>query len=144
MTRSAGAGQRSRRRKGDAGEDARAPRFEAVILSVKAGHVTANHIRDLRGVVDREKAAIGVLISMQDHTGPMHEEAVTAGFYESATWGRRYPKIQLLTVADLLAGKQIDMPPIKQVGATFKKAPRASGPVAIAPELPLPGGGVAG
>ena len=107
-----------------------AGKFETVILSVKAGHVTANHVRDLRGVVDREKAAIGVLISMEDFTGPMQTEAATAGFCESKTWGRRYPKIQLLTVADLLAGKQIDMPPIKQVGATFKKAPRASAPAA--------------
>jgi site-specific DNA-methyltransferase (adenine-specific) len=41
----------------------------------------------------------------------MKAEAVTASFYESQMWNRRYPKIQLLTVADLLAGKQIDMPP---------------------------------
>jgi site-specific DNA-methyltransferase (adenine-specific) len=98
-----------------------------------------NHVRDLRGVVDREKAAIGVLVSMEDSTGPMQTEAVTAGFYESATWGRRYPKIQLLTVADLLAGKQLDMPPIKQVGATFKKAPRASAPAGKTADLPLAG-----
>jgi len=104
-----------------------AGKFETVILSVKAGHVTANHVRDLRGVVDREKAAIGVLISMEDPTGPMRTEAATAGFHESKTWNRRYPKIQLLTVADLLAGKQIDMPPVRQVGATFKKAPKSVG-----------------
>jgi site-specific DNA-methyltransferase (adenine-specific) len=102
--------------------------FETVILSVKAGHITANHVRDLRGVVDREKAAIGVLISMEDPTKPMQTEAVTAGFFESKTWGKKYPKIQLLTIADLLGGKQIDMPPIRQVGATFKKAVRHRGP----------------
>lgn len=117
-----------------------AGKFETVILSVKAGHVTANHVRDLRGVLDREKAAIGVLISMEDFTGPMQTEAVTAGLYESKTWGRRYPKIQLLTVADLLAGKQIEMPPVKQVGATFKKAPRAAAPaVGTQTELPMNG-----
>jgi hypothetical protein len=108
-----------------------AGKFETVILSVKAGHVTANHVRDLRGVVDREKAAIGVLISMEDPTKPMQTEAVTAGFYESKMWNKKYPKIQLLTVANLLAGKQIDMPPIKQVGATFKKAPKAAGPTPL-------------
>lgn len=96
--------------------------FETVILSVKAGHITANHVRDLRGVVDREKAAIGVLISMEDPTKPMQTEAVTTGFFESKTWGKKYPKIQLLTIAELLGEKQIDMPPIRQVGATFKKA----------------------
>jgi DNA modification methylase len=98
--------------------------FETVILSVKAGHLMANHVRDLRGVVDREKAAIGVLISMEDPSKQMQTEAVTAGFFESKTWGKKYPKIQLLTVAELLAGKTIDMPPIRQVGATFKKAER--------------------
>jgi len=100
-------------------------KFESVIISVKAGGVTVSQLRDLCHVVDREKASIGVFISMQDPTEPMRLEAVTAGFYESAAWGKKYPKIQLLTVADLLAGKQIDMPPIRQVNATFKKAPKA-------------------
>ena len=100
--------------------------FESVILSVKAGHTGAAHVRDLKGVLDREKAAIGVFISMQEHTAPMKTEAVTAGFYESATWGRKYPKVQLLTVAELLAGKKVEMPPIRQVDATFKKAPKVT------------------
>jgi hypothetical protein len=77
------------------------------------------------GVVEREKASIGVLISMDDHSGPMVTEAVTAGFYESSSWGRKYPKIQLFTIVELLAGKQIDTPPIRQGGMTFKKAPKA-------------------
>ena len=99
--------------------------FESVILSVKAGHTNVAHIRDLKGVLEREKAVIGVLISMQEATSPMKTEAVTAGFYESALWGKKYPKVQLFTVADLLAGKTIEMPPIRQVQATFKKAPKA-------------------
>jgi len=111
--------------------------FESVILSVKAGHTGAAHVRDLKGVLDREKAAIGVLISMQEPTRDMKTEAVTAGFYESATWGRKYPKVQLLTVAELLAGKKVVMPPIRQVSATFKKAPKVTkqhGPQ-VQPEL---------
>ena len=99
--------------------------FESVILSVKAGKTMVPHVRDLRGVLEREKAAIGVLISLQEPTGPMKTEAVTAGFYESEVWGRKYPKVQLLTIAELLEGKRVDMPPIRQVGATFRKAPRA-------------------
>lgn len=101
--------------------------FETVIISVKAGNLTPNHVRDLRGVVEREKAAIGVLISMEDPTKPMQTEAITAGFYESKTWGKKYPKIQLLTIAELLAGKKIEMPPIRQVNATFKKAEKFKG-----------------
>jgi hypothetical protein len=101
--------------------------FETIILSVKAGNTGAAHVRDLKGVLEREKAAIGVLISMEEPTKPMETEAVTAGFFESKMWGEKYPKIQLITVADLLAGKNIKMPPIKQVSATFKKAERFKG-----------------
>jgi hypothetical protein len=99
--------------------------FENVILSVKAGKTGSAHIRDLKGVLEREKAAIGVLISMQEPTAAMKTEAVTAGFYESASWNRKYPKIQLLTVEELLDGKKIEMPPIKQLSVTFKTAPKA-------------------
>jgi len=98
--------------------------FESVILSVKAGKTGAAHVRDLIGVLEREKAAIGVLISMQEPTAPMKTEAATAGFFESATWNKKYPKVQLLTIADIMAGKQIEMPPIRQVNSTFKKAPK--------------------
>lgn len=99
--------------------------FENVILSVKAGKTGSAHIRDLKGVLEREKAAIGVLISMQEPTAAMKTESVTAGFYESASWNRKYPKIQLLTVEKLLDGKKIEMPPINQLSVTFKAAPKA-------------------
>jgi hypothetical protein len=100
--------------------------FESVILSVKAGHTNVAHVRDLKGVLEREKASIGVLISMEHPTKPMLTEAVTAGFHESALWGKKYPKVQLLTVDELLDGKKIEMPPIKQVSVTFKTAPKAT------------------
>jgi len=98
--------------------------FESVIISVKAGKTGAAHVRDLIGVLEREKAAIGVLLSMQAFTAPMKTEAATAGFYQNETWKKQYPKIQLLTIADVMAEKQIEMPPIRQVNTTFKKAPK--------------------
>ncbi len=61
---------------------------------------------------------------MQEATAPMKTEAATAGFFESATWGKKYPKVQLLNIAEILSGKQIEMPPIRQVNTTFKKAPK--------------------
>jgi hypothetical protein len=79
-----------------------------VIVSVKAGGVQVSHVRDLRGVLDREQAQIGVLISFNESTQPMRTEAASAGFYASP-WGQ-HPKIQLLTVGELLAGKRIAMP----------------------------------
>jgi hypothetical protein len=96
-----------------------------VILSVKAGHTNVAHIRDLRGVLDREKAEIGVLLTMQEPTQPMRTEAAAGGFYKSPGWNRSYPRLQILTVAELLTGKAIDMPPLRQVSRTFKKAPKA-------------------
>lgn len=106
--------------------------FQSVIISVKAGHITPNHVRDLRGVVEREKAAIGVLISMHDPTSPMKTEAATAGLFVSPDWGR-FPKIQLLTISELLAGKKISMPPIKPVQVTYKKSTHI--PAAKQPEI---------
>ena len=69
-----------------------------IILSVKAGHVNVSHVRDLRGVLDREKADMGVLISLEESTGPMRKEAASAGFYKSP-WGS-HARLQLLTVED--------------------------------------------
>ena len=102
-----------------------------VILSVKGGqHVNVSHIRDLKGVLEREKAEIGVYISLEEATKPMRAEAAEAGFYHSDTWNRDYPKVQILTIAELLDGKQIDMPPIQQVSQTFKRAKREKGKAA--------------
>jgi DNA modification methylase len=93
-----------------------------IILSVKAGHVTVSQVCDLRGVLDREGAEMGVLLSLEEPTGPMRKEAASAGFYTSP-WGK-HPRLQLVTVEDLLTGKTIDRPPI-QTSTTFKKAPKA-------------------
>jgi DNA modification methylase len=94
-----------------------------VVLSVKAGALHATYVRDLAGVIGREHAEIGVLLSFQEPTTPMRKEAASAGFYTS-NWGQ-HPRIQLLTVGELLAGKRIDCPPLRQTNRTFKKAPRA-------------------
>jgi len=106
-----------------------------VILSVKAGHTGPAHVRDLRGVVDREKAQIGVLLTMQEPTAPMKAEAAGAGFYESPGWGTKHLKIQILTIAELLAGAKIDIPPLSEVNRTFRKAKKAEAPPDIQPDL---------
>jgi hypothetical protein len=91
-------------------------------FSVKAGSLHANYVRDLRGVIEREKAAIGVLITMEQPSQPMRSEAASAGFYQ-APWGKACPRLQLLTVAELLAGKTVDF---LRENVTFKKAPKAT------------------
>lgn len=105
-------------------DDPKAP-AKQIIISVKAGILHRNQVHELRGVVEREKAAMGVLISMQAPTKPMREEAASAGFYESP-WGK-HPRIQILTVGELLDGRSIDYPAPRLLNVTFKQAPKAQG-----------------
>lgn len=98
------------------------------IVQVKGGHITSQVIRDLRGTIEREQAAIGVLITLEPATKAMETEAVTAGFYESPGWGKSYPRLQILTIEQLLHGAQVQMPPAY---GTFKQATKVkagSGP----------------
>jgi hypothetical protein len=101
---------------------------EHIIFSVKGGGVTVSQVRDLRGVIEREKVAIGVLISLEESTGPMRAEAADAGFYTSAELGNpKYQRIQILTIEQLLSGKKVDCPhSVRSVetNPTFKKAPK--------------------
>jgi site-specific DNA-methyltransferase (adenine-specific) len=90
-----------------------------VLVQVKSGKVNSATIRDLRGVIAREKAAMGVLITLESPSQPMRTEAVSAGYYESEAWGKKYPKIQILTIEELLNGAVIEMPP---AWGTFKQA----------------------
>ena len=80
------------------------------IVQVKSGSVSSPHIRDLKGTVEREKAALGLFITLEEPTSAMRTEAVSAGFYHSDVWQRDYPKIQVRTIADLLDGNTFDLP----------------------------------
>jgi DNA modification methylase len=106
-------------------DEADGAKTKQVVLSVKSGNVTVKDVRDLRGVMDRESAEIGVLITFKEPTRPMGLEAAKAGFYFSPGWRKRYPRLQILTIAELLQGGRIDYPPTRQGNVTFKKAPRA-------------------
>jgi site-specific DNA-methyltransferase (adenine-specific) len=107
-----------------------------IILSVKAGHVTVAHLRDLRGVLDREQAEIGVLICMEEPTKPMRTEAAGAGFYKTP-YGN-HPRLQILTIKQLLEGMRIDYPPqYAREDRTFKKAPKAVKPGPTQKGLPM-------
>jgi hypothetical protein len=106
-----------------------------IIFSVKAGGVTVSQIRDLVGVLDREKAEIGVFLCFEEPTKPMLREAAEAGFYKS-TDGTTYPKLQILTIQQILDDKQPQYP-LHRRDATFKKAPRSRPEAAQNLTLPL-------
>ena len=97
-------------------------KLNTVLVQVKSGHVKPGDIRDLRGTVERENAAIGVFITLELPTSEMEKEAVSAGYYFSDLWQEKYPKIQILTVEELLAGVQPQIPPSAQ--GAFKQAQR--------------------
>jgi site-specific DNA-methyltransferase (adenine-specific) len=92
---------------------------EKAIVSVKGGqNVSVPMIRDLGHVVDREKAKMGIFITLAKPTGPMEKEAIKAGFYETP-YGK-FPKLQIVTIEELFAGNKPSLPWIDP--ATFKKA----------------------
>jgi site-specific DNA-methyltransferase (adenine-specific) len=85
-------------------------KVKKAIISVKGGGTSVKDIRDLGHVIDREKADIGIFITLEQPTRPMETEAVTKGFYHSPL-GKDYPRIQILTIEELLKGKSPDIPP---------------------------------
>lgn len=94
------------------------------VVQVKSGHVKASDIRDFIHVIDREKAAVGLFLTLEGPTGPMTKEAATAGFYEPEHFaGRGVPKLQILTIEKLLAGHRPELPRFAP-SATFKRAER--------------------
>ncbi|MGB7770042.1 MAG: restriction endonuclease [Verrucomicrobiia bacterium] len=107
-------------------DDPKAAKPEQIIIQVKGGKTGVKDVRDLRGVLDREKAAIGILISLQPPTGPMETEAASAGFYDHKTNKQKFPRLQLRTVKELMEGKGIERPTsAASLDDTFKKAPES-------------------
>jgi site-specific DNA-methyltransferase (adenine-specific) len=92
---------------------------KSVMVQVKSGHVKAGDMRDLHGTIDRENAAIGVFITLEQPTSEMNKEALSAGYYTSELWQKDYPRIQILTVEQLFQGERVQMPPAH---GTFKRA----------------------
>lgn len=93
---------------------------ERALVSVKGGgSVGVGMIKDLIATVQREKAKIGIFITLAKPTKPLEKEAISAGFYETPAHGK-VAKIQIFTIEELFAGKQPKIPMIDT--AAFKKA----------------------
>ncbi len=95
---------------------------ERAIVSVKGGdNINVGMIRDLKGVLQREKAPIGIFVTLTKPTQPMITEAASAGFYE-CDFGK-FERVQIFTVAELLKGAKPKLPLVDQ-SVAFKKAKR--------------------
>ena len=98
-----------------------------VLVSVKSGHVNVSQVRDLKGTMEREGAPLGLFITLEDPTEPMKMEAATAGVWHSELADRDYPRVQLLTIKELLDGKRPTLPllvmPTYQQAEKVQQAP---------------------
>ncbi len=112
---------------GDLGIDGRIY-FEArntlssMVLSVKGGKLAPAYMRELHGVMEREESALmGGMICLQPPTKGMISEAASAG---TITYhGKEYPKLQIRTIEELLAGKGFDTPSQVQTLNWIKQIP---------------------
>ena len=95
-----------------------------IVVQVKSGHVNRGQIATLKGDMEREKAELGLFVTLEEPTRPMLQEAVAAGFYEPEHYpGQQYPRLQILTIDELLAGKPAEYPRMG-LQTTFRQAPR--------------------
>lgn len=93
-----------------------------IIVSVKGGeHVTRTMIADLKNTVEREGAQIGLFVTLAEPTDPMRKEALSAGFYTNP-FCEEFPKIQIMTIADLMKGQKPKYRDFTGGAASFKKA----------------------
>ena len=106
-----------------------------IIVQVKSGHVNRGMIATLKGDMEREDAAIGIFITLEEPTEPMRQEAIAAGFYESEGLSQdQFPRVQILTIERLLEGAQPDYPRFASA-QTFRRAPRRRRREGVQPSL---------
>jgi site-specific DNA-methyltransferase (adenine-specific) len=83
-----------------------------IIISVKGGeNVGVQMVRDLRGVIEREEAEMGILVTLAEPTSAMVTEAAGAGFVRKSAHGR-IPRIQIATIEEILDRRPPQLPPI--------------------------------
>ena len=102
--------------------------YEKIVIQVKSGHVGVKDIRELRDVANRQKAVIGIFVTLEEPTSEMTKEAKATDPYVSPLWKHEYPTIQILTVDQLLKGVRPDIPSttvnVYQEAQTIQKADR--------------------
>lgn len=101
-------------------------RTDKAIVEVKGGGVSVDQVHKLKSVIERENAIIGLFLTLREPTRPMVAEAASAGFVEidMGTGTARFPRLQIVTVEELLSGVRPHLPIIDSTA--FRKARRES------------------
>ena len=114
--------------------------YGRMLTSVKGGrHVNPARVREFRGVLEREKAEMGLFICLDAPSDAMQKEATVAGFAK-VVHGQMW-RLQIISIADWFDGKRPQMPPLEQLPYAAFSAQRTKTrkrrPDPNAPELPL-------
>jgi DNA modification methylase len=84
-----------------------------ILVSVKGGmDRKREHVQSLSGAVNEHGAELGVLITLEEPTKGILDAVNRSGIWTHPATGQVYPRIQVITVADLLVGKKPDLPPV--------------------------------
>lgn len=83
---------------------------QRAIVEVKGGSIGVKDIGRLAQVMERERAPFGVFITAQNPTRAMESNAAAVGLWANPTTGRTYPRLQILTLAELFQGKRPNIP----------------------------------
>ena len=93
-------------------------RTERAIVEVKGGGVGVKDIGRLAQVMERERAPFGVLLTAQAPTRAMERDAAAVGVWENEYTGRKHPRLQILTLAELFQGRRPDIPWVDATAAS--------------------------
>ena len=97
-----------------------------IVVQVKSGGVQRGHVAALKSDMERERAQIALLVTLKPPTAPMIREAAEAGFYApDGLTAHRFPRVQILSVEDILSGAQRPEYPRYAPRETFRRAPRS-------------------
>jgi DNA modification methylase len=107
---------------------------ETCIVSVKSGGVGAAMIDQLRGAMEAHRAAMGLFVTLEEPTGPMKTGAAGAGYYHSEVSGKDYPRVQILSIRELLEeGRKPQLPLL--ILPTYQRAERVRAKAADQAEM---------
>jgi hypothetical protein len=95
---------------------------EKIAVQVRGDkNLTPGMLLDLLELIEKEGAVIGLLISLHKPRLGLITDSVHAGSYESELWNKKFLRLQIRTVGELLEGKYFDIP---QTYSLLKKPTR--------------------
>jgi site-specific DNA-methyltransferase (adenine-specific) len=100
------------------------------IFSVKSGKVSVKDVRELQAVIEREEAAAGILLTLEEPTKPMLQEAAASGYIENlpgVKMPKKTPKLQIVTIQEILDGVRMNLPLAESVVKSAEQHKRKDG-----------------